>query len=586
MDVDRQLSGGEPSRHEQADALLQPSSDEDTDAEDPSNNKAGRSQGSNIHPQPNPESSSVAQFVATPYGQTASVRALATIPPDSWKLFEIYFTNVHSWLPICEKHDTLKSAYSYPLQDLPIDSDQADSGSHAELWSVLAVASLYDAGARYGESSDTSSARPTKLYETAKSMIPSESGRFDIGHIRALLNLVVFNMSRMLTGAAWLLVGCASRLLESVNQQALVNNSRHKHVYYGCFLLDGMLALQLKRRPHFRKSDLEHLGSIDEDGLEEWQPWSGFDDPSHEGRMTPLLSLSTFNNVIELVDLLVNVQQPPVRRLYTEDAMQRLERWRASLPAKLGPLWSGNAFAFITPPAVLLQATYHCASFASNPSDSSLQRLLNILEQCQMGLGIQRLPVPLQSLIITTSRLASHVHLHDATQTQLRRVWTGMAAAWPQLNDQDIPQTLESTTMPIRHSTAGMPLPNQQNSEPFQMVPGARSIPQPTAPLNSLFSGSHSTNASLLAVSSPSHTDPRHPEPTSDLESFFDELASLDSATRPDNQPQFMQNLGFGPEASMADLFSEYIPMQSSSFLTREDAQPTGFDQYAFYDAS
>jgi hypothetical protein len=87
-------------------------------------------------------------------------------------------------------------------------------------------------------------------------------------------------------------------------------------------------------------------------------------------------------------------------------------------------------------------------------------------------------------------------------------------------------------------------------------------------------------------VPSPAQSDPRYPEPTSDLETFFDELASLDSATRLDNQPQFMQNLGFEPEASMADLFSEYIPLQSSTFLTRDDMAPPSLEQYAFYDAS
>ena len=47
-----------------------------------------------------------------------------------------------------------------------------------------------------------------------------------------------------------------------------------------------------------------------------------------------------------------------------------------------------------------------------------------------------------------------------------------------------------------------------------------------------------------------------------------------------------MQNLGFGPDASMADLFSEYIPMQSSSFITRDESAPANLDQYNFYDAS
>jgi hypothetical protein len=60
----------------------------------------------------------------------------------------------------------------------------------------------------------------------------------------------------------------------------------------------------------------------------------------------------------------------------------------------------------------------------------------------------------------------------------------------------------------------------------------------------------------------------------------------MDTAARPDNQPQFMQNLGFGLEASIADLFSEYIPMQSSAFSTRDDTAPVNFGQYGFYDTS
>lgn len=108
------------------------------------------------------------------------------------------------------------------------------------------------------------------------------------------------------------------------------------------------------------------------------------------------------------------------------------------------------------------------------------------------------------------------------------------------------------------------------------MCSNTRPIAQPVAvPQHTLHPGS-----------TPSQFDPRCPEPTSDLESFFDELASLDSTTRSNSQPQFMQNLGFGPEASMADLFSEYTPMQSSNFIPREDTTPTHLDQYNFYDAS
>lgn len=48
-------------------------------------------------------------------------------------------------------------------------------------------------------------------------------------------------------------------------------------------------------------------------------------------------------------------------------------------------------------------------------------------------------------------------------------------------------------------------------------------------------------------------------EPTTssqNTETFFDELASLDGAERVESQPQFMQNLGFAPDARIADLLT------------------------------
>jgi hypothetical protein len=40
------------------------------------------------------------------------------------------------------------------------------------------------------------------------------------------------------------------------------------------------------------------------------------------------------------------------------------------------------------------------------------------------------------------------------------------------------------------------------------------------------------------------------------LERFFDDMASLDGTGRVERQPQFLQNLGFPPDASMSDLLT------------------------------
>lgn len=48
----------------------------------------------------------------------------------------------------------------------------------------------------------------------------------------------------------------------------------------------------------------------------------------------------------------------------------------------------------------------------------------------------------------------------------------------------------------------------------------------------------------------------RRPRIAPDLDALFDELASLDGTEKGDNQPEFMQNLGFVPDAGISDLYS------------------------------
>jgi hypothetical protein len=569
-DVDKLLSGGEPSRHEQTTAPSPHTTDEDSEVEESAAGHTSRTQDRSGYPQEDVERSNLDQLVAAPPRPVVKETVIASMPPDSWKLLEVYFTNVQSWLPICEKHDILKVAYDFPAQDIASASGQPDSGLYAELWSVLAVGSSYGAAMMHRDPLDPSSAKPLKLYEQAKSLVPSELTRFDIGHIKALLNLVVFDMLRMQTGEAWLLVGCVSRVLESMDQPTLMSNPRHKHVYFGCFLLDGMLALQLNRRPHFRRSDLAHLGTIDEDGLEEWQPWSGFLDPSYAGRRAPLLSLSIFNNLIDLVDILNNIEQAPTKYL-CEDAVGHLQRWRALMPMKLAHICSDNAFVILTPPAALLWATYHCASFACIPSDVSLHRLLDVLDHCFEHASSQCLPPTIRCLIDVVDRQSARLALHDIYRIRLQRLRERTIAYF---DAPDEVRVLESSFIPFRQRMADVHTSTADAMQP--MLSNTRPLAHPTAA---------SQHASIPDPSL-SHIDPRCPEPTSDLESFFDELASLDSTTRSNTQPQFMQNLGFGPEASMADLFSEYIPMQSSAFIPRDDSATTNLDQYNFYDNS
>jgi hypothetical protein len=83
--------------------------------------------------------------------------------------------------------------------------------------------------------------------------------------------------------------------------------------------------------------------------------------------------------------------------------------------------------------------------------------------------------------------------------------------------------------------------------------------------------------------------DAYDPSISGDLESFFDELATLHGAKKLQNQPQFMQNLGFAPEVSMADLLAtqsgQYMPLNTSAFGTEHEGELLQFPLSDYYDA-
>ena len=52
-----------------------------------------------------------------------------------------------------------------------------------------------------------------------------------------------------------------------------------------------------------------------------------------------------------------------------------------------------------------------------------------------------------------------------------------------------------------------------------------------------------------------------------DIENFFDELASLDGAEGLETNPQFMQNLGFAPDANIADFLGSDFNQQFNPIM-------------------
>lgn len=152
---------------------------------------------------------------------------------------------------------------------------------------------------------------------------------------------------------AWSLIGQAVRAaidLQLHRPGDLANSarsrSRSKHVFLGCFVLDTLISARLKRRPHLRSDDIDAVGLVEEDGLEEWDPWIDcLNVRRGSSSRVPASILSTFNRLIQLLKSLNDAVciSPGANYLQASTALQeRLHIWRQSQPGPLFDFLSNN----------------------------------------------------------------------------------------------------------------------------------------------------------------------------------------------------------------------------------------------------
>lgn len=491
------------------------------------------------------------------------------------------------------------------------------SGHHAEMWSIFAVGCTQDSPCATGNGERHPLLTPKKLYDISRLLIPDELGNFDLNHVKALLNLAVFNIKRSLLNSAWLLVGAASRIFLTINPMSEAASPRRRNVLASCFLLDNLLALHLKRRPYLDKSDLAWVGKIEEDGMEEWQPWGGelSLEPLSQSRL-PTLALSSFNNLLEIVDILVSTTQQPTARNFLHEMIGRLEIWKSSLPPKLDYIRSDTISTPLTPPAALLQLTYLATAFALIPSQAWLQRILELLEVFRTKLGFAKLPSIVICLLQSIKRCSTNLNMDQATRVRMHKLFTGFDQACSIASDENLrdpqgtPNALVGTSpgvtfvrnpdvVPISpqsfSSHIGEPI-----SERYQPPLASSSLLDDLLPdmnpnrqehtMQSLASHPFAvpTNGPAIEPQTFDPHDPYNAFVSGDLESFFDELASLHGAKKLQNQPQFMQNLGFSSEASMADLLAadpgRFMPLPSSNIGQENSSESPRFSLNNFYD--
>ncbi|KAJ5382873.1 hypothetical protein N7517_000784 [Penicillium concentricum] len=307
---------------------------------------------------PDDQSSSSVTFPSNPdYPRSLSMKPPLQLPYNAWPLFDVYFSYTQCWFPILEKHDILRTAFQYTEGDVYVSGVTPGSGEHAALWAVLTLASLQYASISASsqvEEQPTDQITPSQMHVTALQLIPPESGPHEIGHVQALLILALVKFGQQEWTAAWMLVGRAVRIAHvlGLNQPSYSSSSRTpdqekqlgraKHVFLGCFILETLIAESISQFPSLRKADLVRIGSINEDGLEEWHPWEDQTGlrPARSSRASmqrgPLHALSTFNRLISLVSILNDLccckHDPTISRSHLEQLELQLQRWVTALP--------------------------------------------------------------------------------------------------------------------------------------------------------------------------------------------------------------------------------------------------------------
>lgn len=269
------------------------------------------------------------------------------LPPQTSQLLDIYFATTHSWLPIVAKHNILRASYLYANSSYSVGTLSPGSGDHAALWAILSyTVSQSRLDPRASAMGAVSLAK--EYYSVARSMIPSEKDRYELGHIHALLLLALVNTGLEDWTAAWLLSGQAVRMAIAMGFGKIPDTGRPddlrygKAVFLGCFVIDSLISFRLNRCPALSPNDIATIGLLEEDGIEEWNSWPDVLPLADAGqrqnapRRGPLLALSCFNRLVELAIVLNKISRNQSMgyksATFSQQLVMDLKLWDNKLP--------------------------------------------------------------------------------------------------------------------------------------------------------------------------------------------------------------------------------------------------------------
>ncbi|KAL2186055.1 hypothetical protein L209DRAFT_754597 [Thermothelomyces heterothallicus CBS 203.75] len=362
------------------------------------------------------------------------------LPANHWRLLDIYLSYTHSWLPILEKQDLFQASYSYPDEGLSIDRSDSFSAVHAVLWAALALASFQDTGSSKSASSDHSNPPklpPGEIYDTARGLLPSEDGPFQIHHAQAFLILSLVNLGQGKLASAGLFVGSATRILLDPDLIRHVTHDqgdpRVRLALMSCFMIDTILSVRYSRPPHLRPQDLAAVQLVSENGHDQWEPWTpcdgfGLGNTGYCSSRSPAFRLSTFNQLYTIIKVLAEELSTRTQRSVSRGSSSAFV---TQLQHVIDPNLPFNNFilspacgSISVPTPYLVRATYLWASAIVEPQRAGtlLPLLQDTLVQYQRLFGRSTTPPFLHTCVASLENGDYVSRCGEQSQELLRRL--------------------------------------------------------------------------------------------------------------------------------------------------------------------
>ncbi|CZR64092.1 related to quinic acid utilization activator [Phialocephala subalpina] len=440
-------------------------------------------------------------------GTPATSVDIPELPSETWHLIDVYFSYTHSWLPIIEKHDLLRTSYQYSQNRGGSSMSGSGSGEHAVLWAAIAYAKFQHRAINnipralgpVGEMVWTAE----RMYAQARSLIPNEEGVLELGHVQALLILTLANMGMGFHSRAWSLIGQAVRTAMDLQldqppdpvANLLKAKTRSKHVILGCFALDTLIAARLSRKPHLRAHDIDQVGLVEEDGLEEWDPWTDCLNVRRNksgGSRGPSSILSTFNRCIEVLKILNEATCLPSGSNGQQLSTVLLEKLHIWSHSQSSPLYFDSS-AVESEAANLLPHQYHLhnvyfttlatsqllshvtldSSVNLEPCTRSARQIVDLLTRHSHTFGLLIVPPTYEFFVnkaydivraVNSSIESTHIVLNDWKRS-LDHCLDGMEPAWPVFESLKTNVAYQSTSHARRESQVAYELLGGMNQD-------------------------------------------------------------------------------------------------------------------------